>query len=657
MKISLLLLLIFGSITTTVSAQDTTFINGQPTSRIGGSGSVFLSPMTANIQGFQGIPSCCPDYKTGNGLSFIFGGEYQHALSKNVSIGARGGISIFGGKLLANEFKKTINAGIEQIVSIEHSIAINITDIFYQPFLEYRILTQLPLQVGITAHHSISATFSQTETILTPSTIVFENNRRDRLNANGDIPAFNNPRFDIATGIGYILPLSKEGDWKLVPKLELAIPISNLINSGTLNVTSYGVGISLYRESYQKDMIITPAATPPPPTPVVAIPIPKPEPKLLASIALKMKEDGPKEFNFTLQSKATNTAFPLLPYIFFDESSAKIATRYKIFTPTEAKAFTYLSLNNLPDLERYSHVLNIIGKRLNEFPSTSITLVGCNDNTAAESNNKQLSTDRANAVKEYLTSVWNIQQNRITVEARNLPAQFSNPKTDDGKEENRRVEIIPSNTDLYVPVFLNDTAFTASQPNFFVVPQVIAEAGVKQWTIKLIQAGKILWNAKGNDEKPTTMQIPFNDETAPKYGKDLEISLEVTDNNGKHISATDKLAVNVVQDTSIERKQFTLVLFDFNSSELTPLNRKVVSMIKDQIKPDSRITIIGFADRSGNLEYNKKLALKRGGTLAQTLNRKDADVSAYNGNLLINNDLPEGRYFCRTVRLLLEDKR
>ncbi|MBK9247063.1 MAG: OmpA family protein [Ignavibacteria bacterium] len=656
MEVLSIVLLMTGMTAFTLSAQDTTYSRGDATDRLGASVSGAVNAISTDIKGLDGVPSCCPDYKTGDGLSFRGAAEYQSVFGKRLSVGGRVGFGIFNGTLLANESKKMINAGVEENVTIEHRIAMSVSDIIVAPFIEYSIIDRLPVQIGITMQTQLSATFTQAETILSPSTVVYENNRRDRLNASGDIPSFRATRFDLTAGIGYTLPLSPDGEWKLAPRLEVALPLGSLIATGTVNITSFGIGVSFYREYYHRDMTIMPAAAPPPPPPVPT-PKPKPEPRLLASVSLRMKEDGQKEFNLTLKSKATNTAFPLLPYIFFDDSSAVLAPRYKRLTADEARNFTYLALDNLPDLDRYSHILNIIGKRLNEFPATSITLVGCNSNTESELNNKQLSIGRAQTIKDYLTSVWKIDTKRITLEARNLPSQFSNPKTDDGKEENRRVEIIPSNTDLYVPVFLNDTSFTASQPNFYVVPDIIAEAGVKDWSVQFMQGGKVLWKASGTGMPPKTLSIPMNDSTAPRYGKDLQILLDVTDTRGKHVSATDVLGVSVVQDTSVERKQFTLVLFDFNSSELTTLNKRVVSMIKDQIKSNSKVSIVGFADRSGNLDYNKKLALRRGGTLAQSLNHKNADVSAFDGKLLINNDLPEGRYFCRTVRLLIEDKR
>lgn len=85
--------------------------------------------------------------------------------------------------------------------------------------------------------------------------------------------------------------------------------------------------------------------------------------------------------------------------------------------------------------------LNIIGKRLTDASEAKITLVGCNDNTGKEKGNKSLSTQRAEAVRDYLEAIWNIAQERITVEVRNLPAKPSSMKLKEGQAENRRVEI------------------------------------------------------------------------------------------------------------------------------------------------------------------------------------------------------------------------
>lgn len=640
------------------NAQDTTYTQGDCISRSGVSGAVLYNPTTVHLNNLDGVPTCCTLFETGSGAGASLSGEYMYVIKPRVSIGVQAGVMYSNSNITANETRTSLYQNVEQNVFIEHRINGSLLDVVAAPFAEYRLDNVIPIRLGVMAHKSIYTHFEQSEKIVSPDEIVYENNRKDRLNYSGTIPLLTAMRFDAFVSFGYVVPVSKNNVWTLIPRVELSFPFFSVVQNGKWNIASAGVGVSLLHNMYDVRMHIT--NPPPPPLPIIKPepkPVEKPTPVLTASVSLHTSINGEKVTSLNLQSKAKQAAFPLLPYIFFDDTVSTLASRYVQLNTSETQTFSYRNLDNVPDLERYRHILNIIGKRMQEYPKVSIVIRGCNSNTNKETNNTQLSMARATTVKEYLTTVWGIEAKRMKLESRNLPDQFSNPKTPDGIEENRRVEIIPSSMELDLPVITNDTTFVSTQASFVAIPTVKAEAGVKQWDIRFEQQGKLLWYAQGNGNIPESFEIPINDTTAPHYGNNVQLLLSVTDNNGQKVNAVDRIQVPVYQDSSVFRKQFTLVLFDFNSADLTPLNKRVAEMVKQQLKVNSHVEITGFADRTGNLEYNKKLALRRSDALAKHLKLSNAVISAYDGTLLINNDLPEGRYFCRTVRVNIEDKR
>ena len=70
--------------------------------------------------------------------------------------------------------------------------------------------------------------------------------------------------------------------------------------------------------------------------------------------------------------------YPLLTYVFFDSASATIPNRYKLFkSPDQTRGFTDTTIPG-GTLQKYYHVLNIIGFRMREYPNTKITLGGFN---------------------------------------------------------------------------------------------------------------------------------------------------------------------------------------------------------------------------------------------------------------------------------------
>ncbi|MBU4033210.1 MAG: VWA domain-containing protein, partial [Proteobacteria bacterium] len=111
---------------------------------------------------------------------------------------------------------------------------------------------------------------------------------------------------------------------------------------------------------------------------------------------------------------------PLLNHIYFDTGKSNIPERYVALTsPEAAEAFSEEKLRDT--MEKYRHVLNVIGKRLLVNPEARITLVGCNSNKGEEKGKISLSKSRAEAVFAYFQSVWSIDPSRMEIKARNLP--------------------------------------------------------------------------------------------------------------------------------------------------------------------------------------------------------------------------------------------
>ncbi|MGE3802396.1 MAG: OmpA family protein, partial [Candidatus Kapaibacterium sp.] len=89
---------------------------------------------------------------------------------------------------------------------------------------------------------------------------------------------------------------------------------------------------------------------------------------------------------------------------------------------------------------------------MKEYPNAKLTLTGCNSDEGVEKGDSGLSRSRAETIQDYLLNVWKVSPGRITLTSQNLPNVPSNPKTLEGKEENRRVEITsnePAVTELF----------------------------------------------------------------------------------------------------------------------------------------------------------------------------------------------------------------
>jgi outer membrane protein OmpA-like peptidoglycan-associated protein len=85
--------------------------------------------------------------------------------------------------------------------------------------------------------------------------------------------------------------------------------------------------------------------------------------------------------------------------------------------------------------------LDKIANTLNEYPASTVTVVGHTDSIGDSQSNLTLSRARAAAVADYL-SQRGIQRNRIVVEGRGQTEPIADNATEAGRAQNRRVEML-----------------------------------------------------------------------------------------------------------------------------------------------------------------------------------------------------------------------
>ncbi len=86
-------------------------------------------------------------------------------------------------------------------------------------------------------------------------------------------------------------------------------------------------------------------------------------------------------------------------------------------------------------------VLNTLLIHLNNYPKTKIEISGHTDNTGNEEHNQTLSSNRAKSVVDYLCSKG-INKDRLTFKGFGSSKPIADNITEQGKEKNRRVEIM-----------------------------------------------------------------------------------------------------------------------------------------------------------------------------------------------------------------------
>ena len=387
-----------------------------------------------------------------------------------------------------------------------------------------------------------------------------------------------------------------------------------------------------------------------------------------ASITTPTKE-------LVMQEEIVRETFPLLNYIFFAQGSAIIPERYRLITGEAIAKFDESTIEG-GALDFYYSMLNVIGSRLLKIPDAKITITGCINNFKEEKNNSKLALERANAVKSYLNMVWGIAEDRMTVVAAKLPAIASSSKDSLGREENRRVEIVSDNWQVMKPVtFIRRIATVHPEKVTFTTMQEIPE-GLESYAITFEQNGKVFDARSGSVlEKAISWNWKNKKNELPSVQGALRYNLSVTDKAGDAFtSTTESISVreekiesrkNVSLDQGITKEKISLILFEFDKFDMGPRNAQIMDeFVYPRITADIRaVTISGFTDIIGLDTYNQTLSDKRAKAVYDVFMLKQSatvdsskvrSIGYGETNANFDNKLPEGRFYNRTVNLLLE---
>ncbi len=366
--------------------------------------------------------------------------------------------------------------------------------------------------------------------------------------------------------------------------------------------------------------------------------------------------------NIKIEDVKYREHFPMLNYIFFDKNSSELNKRYIQLNEDQVYEFDEA---NLPSnqIEIYHNILNIIGKRLLDKPNATIELIGCNDNEGSEKNNTQLSKSRAEIVKDYLVSIWKITNSRIKIKYQKLPSIPSNIAEEKGREENRRVEISSKDEEI-LSLVQKVTTYKGYSPDVMDFNiRTTAQNKISNWDFRIIQNKSIVHEESFQGEFPTEFKW---DLMKTLSGKNIDtasifISMRAEDINGK-ISTPFLTKVDVTYSSLAKNiEKVSLVLFDFNSSEVDTRNKNALLKLSDAIRPTSKITVNGYTDIIGTSDYNQRLSEERAKSVAAVMQRlfvisvKNVKTNGLGETSpIFDNSLPEGRFYNRTCQVINE---
>ncbi|TCC96481.1 OmpA family protein [Pedobacter hiemivivus] len=379
---------------------------------------------------------------------------------------------------------------------------------------------------------------------------------------------------------------------------------------------------------------------------------------------------APKEF---LVKNAVSETLPLLNYVFFDEGSTALPGRYTLLSKNQAVDFKESQLQNevvadmsgrsVRQLSVYYNILNIVGARMKANPEISITLSGASK--AGPDEGRKF----AAAVKNYLTTVFEIPESKIAINGRTKPVDPSEQPGGTKELEllragDRRVDIQSTSDKLMMeigggmmkPVQINTTQ--ADPMDSHVVFNINrATELLKSYTIDLTdQQGKVqhFGPFTKNQESIAAQRILGTNEK----GIYKVVMLGET-KEGTMTQKESSVQLQSEQEILQTGLRYS-VLFNFNKANTAAAYEQfLIEVVAPLISNGSAITIHGYTDIIGSEDYNSKLSQKRAeqaqhilehaSTKAGKSNLRFQTLGSGEDSAPFNNNLPEERFYNRTV--------
>ncbi|MBR9977295.1 MAG: PD40 domain-containing protein [Bacteroidetes bacterium] len=365
-----------------------------------------------------------------------------------------------------------------------------------------------------------------------------------------------------------------------------------------------------------------------------------------------------------IEEMVTRETMPLLNYVFFDEGRSTLPPRYAQLSAAQATQFT---ISSLPEgaIERYYHLLNIIGLRMRQRQHSSITLTGTTDGSEPQ----RIAETRAQAVADYLNDVWDIERDRMRLVSRTLPEAASSSRSAEGRAENRRVEITSADSELLTPIESSDVERILEPSSVRFYPSITAEAGLSRWKFEVGQGTRVLRDSDGYTTYPDSIVWNWRDlEGDLPDGDTLRFTLYARDAEGSEVRTEpqsipvqlltlDRQKVERLPGRTIEK--ISLILFDFDRADLGERNREILRNAAGRLHSQATMVIRGHTDAMGETAYNLRLSERRAlavknelqGIVPEAATRAEGVGESV---FLFDNTFPEGRFYCRTVQILIE---
>lgn len=618
--------------------------------------------------------TCCPGFTSGFGTGLNFGAGYNYLVDN--------GTWLFMGLDYTNMNSDFAVTETEQInllgtnkkeAQIAQKVVTKLSSMGISIGAMYELFELFDASLGYRLGLPSDLSYRQTEVLASPSDGIFkETGSRTRTDVSGVIA--NSLYHSIVGKLAYRLYTSNDKSTYLNPNVSFTVGLTSTNDEMNLTPNSINFGVD-WAYNFGGGSSV----------PVIPQKVIEPEPKVtidndvVASNVDGKKDDTPKVIirpvtvdkdnkrqsrnEVIIDEVKSLRMVPLLNYVFFEKDSSTLPIRYSSFEKKDSYNFSSNNLFEVNTLDIYHHLLNIIGERMMANPKSKLNIVGTVSVNETGNLAKVLPIERAKTVRDYIANTWGIAESRLIISAIDKPTVPSTSSDIESIEENQRVELYSSDDKILEPLILKDTLYTpiTKEIDFYTV----LDTNIKDfsWTFKVFgDESSPSFDESGRTAPPLLTKFLITEEIANQIKDKRELTyrfdiIRATEER-ENITGTINVTINSLEQKERDKvndvriDKYSLILFDFDKFELSKKNLDILEIVKNNITNDSKLIISGYSDKIGDAEYNKTLSKKRTESVSSQFLNNKKELFPYGESIIIfNNNLPEGRFYSRTVTI------
>jgi Tol biopolymer transport system component len=383
----------------------------------------------------------------------------------------------------------------------------------------------------------------------------------------------------------------------------------------------------------------------------------------------------------TVEEVSTTDVLPMLPCLFFGDNASAIPNDVKQLSYEEAQQYSPTAAR--PDqLGVYAETLNVIGRRLTEYPEAALILTPFVPESPS-ARQVELAKARVTSIRNYLLRIWRIDPARLVNAAPRsiaemLPNATPGTGSQSGKsavpirttmlgsnERSRCVEFSCSDPRVLQPVKIGSVTALSKTQRLETYLDARPRDLVRSWTFLAMAAGDTLLTTEG-EKFPYTVNIPLAPEMLNRVKNEIRLHVRGQDSLGREGKSEMRVTVYkipLVTDTQgkpekvVERHK--ILLLDESQDNLNNEQKLALRSLAATLTQGSTLTVSGYgspdAKRSGaQIELFVNLIADELRSLVQSSQKVlvTADFLGDSDALLAAS--PQERLYARSVNVTVE---